>query len=164
MNKKILIIGCPGSGKSYLSKELSKITGISCFHIDNLYWSHDRTHVTRDELIIKYQDIFKLNDFILEGNYQSTLEYRAKYANVIIFLDFDLDDCIEGIRERTNQKRDDIPWIQNEQDGEELIDWIKEFDTRERPTILEILNNFNGEVIILKNKEEVNEFIKRGIV
>lgn len=164
MNKKILIIGCPGSGKSYLSKELSKLTGIPCFHIDNLYWNLDKTHITRDELIKKYQDIFKLDDFILEGNYQSTLEYRSKYANTIIFLDFALDDCIKGIRERTNQKRDDIPWIQNEQDGEDLIEWIKEFDIRECPIILEILNSFNGKVIILKTKEEVSEFLKRGIV
>ena len=160
MNKKIIIIGCPGSGKSYLSKELSKITGITCFHIDNLYWSPDRTHITREELIIKYQDIFKYDDYILEGNYQSTLEYRANHANIIIFLDFMLEDCIKGIRKRNNQTRDDIPWIQNENDGEELIDWIKEFNTRERPTIIDILNKFKGKIIILKNKEEVNEFLK----
>ena len=163
MGKRILIIGCPGSGKSYLSVELSKKTKIPCFHIDNLYWNPDKTHIERDELIKKYNDIFKLDEFILEGNYQATLEYRVKYASTIIFLDFSLDDCIKGIRERTNKERSDIPWIQNEEDGEQLIDWIKEFDTREKPVIINTLNSFKGEVIILHNKEEVNEYLKKEI-
>ena len=130
MGKKILIIGCPGSGKSYLSIKLASKTKIPCFHIDNLYWNFDKTHVEREELIKKYQDILCLDEFILEGNYQGTLEYRVKYADTIIFLDFPLDECIEGIRARTNKPRSDIPWIQTEVDAEKLIDWIREFDIR----------------------------------
>lgn len=163
MNKKILIIGCPGSGKSYLSKALSNKTGIPCFHIDNLYWNLDKTHIEREELITKFDEIFKLDSFILEGNYQSTLEYRAKFSDTIIFLDFSLDDCIKGIRERTNKERDDIPWIQNDIDSEVLIAWINDFSIRERPIIIDIINSFKGKVIVLKNKEEVNEYLKREI-
>ena len=163
MSRRILIIGCPGSGKSYLSIELSKKTKIPCFHIDNLYWNQDKTHIERDELIKKYQDIFCLDEFILEGNYQATLEYRVQYADTIIYLDFSLDDCIKGIRKRTNQSRSDIPWIQNEEDGEQLIAWIKEFDVREKPVITSILSGFKGEIITLHNKEEVNEYLKREI-
>lgn len=164
MGKKILIIGCPGSGKSYLGKRLADKTKIPCFHIDNLYWNNDKTHVERDELIKKYQDIFCLDEFILEGNYQGTLEYRVKYADTIIYLDLPLEDCIEGIKKRTNKERFDIPWIQTEVDADNLIDWIKEFDVREKPVIIDIMNNFKGEVITLHNKEEVNEYLKRGIV
>ena len=161
MNKKILVIGCPGSGKSYLSKSLSNILNIPCFHIDNLYWNKDKTHITREELLEKYQDIIKLDSFILDGNYQSTLSYRFKYASTVIFLDFSLDDCIKGIKSRNNEVRDDIPWIQNEIDGEELIAWIKSFDERERGEIINLINDFKGEVYIIKNQEEVNTFLKK---
>ena len=163
MNKKILVIGCPGSGKSYLAKSLSQKTNIPCFHIDNLYWNIDKTHINRDDLIDKYQDILSKDEFILDGNYLNTLEYRANFSDTIIFLDFSLDDCIKGIKERNNAHRDDIPWVQNEIDGEELIAWIREFSTRDRPVILDILKRYKGTIISLKNKEEVNEFIKRGI-
>ena len=158
--KKILIIGCPGSGKSYLSRKLSSILDIPCFHIDNLYWNSDKTHITREELVLKYNDILNLNEFILDGNYISTLEYRLKYANVVIFLDFCLDDCIDGIKSRNNEERDDIPWVQNEIDGEELIAWIRSFPERERGEIIKLLDEFKGEIIILKNKEEVENFLK----
>ena len=161
MNKKILVIGCPGSGKSFLSKELSNITNIPCFHIDNLYWAKDKTHITREELIIKYHDVLDKDEFILDGNYISTIDYRLKYANCVIFLDFSLEDCIQGIKNRNNEIRDDIPWVQTEIDGEELIAWIRSFEDRERVEIIRLLNDFKGEKIILKNKEEVINFLNK---
>ena len=33
--KKIIIIGCPGSGKSYFSKKLRDLTGYPLYHLDN---------------------------------------------------------------------------------------------------------------------------------
>jgi len=32
--KRIIVIGCPGSGKSTLSRKLHKITGITLFYLD----------------------------------------------------------------------------------------------------------------------------------
>ena len=159
--KKILIIGCPGSGKSYLSRKLASIYNIPCFHIDNLYWNSDKTHITREELKSKYDDILSLDEFILDGNYISTMEYRLNYANTVIFLDFSLDECIKGIKNRTNEVRDDIPWVQNEIDSEELIAWIRTFDERERNVIIKLLENFKGTKIILKNKEEVDCYLNK---
>lgn len=34
--KRILVIGCPGSGKSYFSKKLAKKTGLPLCHLDML--------------------------------------------------------------------------------------------------------------------------------
>ena len=46
--KKIMVIGCPGSGKSTFSRELHKITDISVFHLDRMYWNADKTVVDGD--------------------------------------------------------------------------------------------------------------------
>ena len=35
--KKIIVIGPGGSGKSYFSKELSKILDIPVYHLDNIF-------------------------------------------------------------------------------------------------------------------------------
>ena len=37
--KKIIVIGPGESGKSYFSKELSKILNIPVFHLDNIFWN-----------------------------------------------------------------------------------------------------------------------------
>lgn len=40
--KKIMVIGCPGSGKSTFSKALHKAIGLPLFHLDMLYWNADK--------------------------------------------------------------------------------------------------------------------------
>lgn len=37
--ERILIIGSPGAGKSTLSRELARRTGLPVHHLDRLYWN-----------------------------------------------------------------------------------------------------------------------------
>lgn len=43
--KKVIVIGCPGSGKSTFSKALHKITDIPLFHLNMIFWNADKTTV-----------------------------------------------------------------------------------------------------------------------
>lgn len=43
---KIIILGCVGSGKSMFSKGLDERTGLPLFHLDNIWWKADCTHIT----------------------------------------------------------------------------------------------------------------------
>ena len=43
--KKIIVIGCPGSGKSTFSRELHNKTSIPLYHLDMMYWNADKTKV-----------------------------------------------------------------------------------------------------------------------
>ena len=45
--KRIMVIGCPGSGKSTFSRKLHKLTGIPLYHLDLMYWNPDRTIVDK---------------------------------------------------------------------------------------------------------------------
>lgn len=70
--KKILVIGCPGSGKSAFSKALHLITGIQLIHLDMLYWGSDRTHVERSVFIEKLK-----NANLNEANYDKCIMTHA---------------------------------------------------------------------------------------
>ena len=49
---KVIVIGSPGAGKSYFSKQLASSIELPLYHLDNIYWKEDRTHISRDELIL----------------------------------------------------------------------------------------------------------------
>lgn len=69
---KIHIIGCSGTGKSYLAKRLSEKYNIPHFDLDDIFWdnSSDRYGVKmpdekRNQLL---DDILRKNDWIIEGS------------------------------------------------------------------------------------------------
>ncbi len=72
--KKIIVIGSSGAGKSCFSRELALLTKIRLFHIDNLYWRADRTHITHEELVCRLNEIMSEKAWIINGNYISTME------------------------------------------------------------------------------------------
>lgn len=46
--KKVIIIGCPGSGKSTFARTLQKKTGLPLFYLDMLKWNSDKTTVSKE--------------------------------------------------------------------------------------------------------------------
>lgn len=85
--KKIIVIGPGGSGKSYFSKELSKILDIPVYHLDNIFWNKDKTHISREEFDLKLNEILK-ESFIIDGDYSRTYEIRMKNSDTIFSLIF----------------------------------------------------------------------------
>lgn len=114
--KKIIVIGCPGSGKSTFSKALHKITGIPLFHLDMMYWNADKTIVEKSAFRGRLSSIFQKNEWIIDGNYGSTMELRMQECDTIIFLDYPLDVCLNGIHERKGKVRSDMPWTETGED------------------------------------------------
>ena len=162
MNKKIIVIGSPGSGKSVLSRRLSKLTGIPLYHMDNLYWRADRTHITRPELMEAVASIMKTQAWIIDGNYIGTMGQRMQGAETIIYLDIPESVCVEGIKSRIGTKRDDIPWIEETLD-EEFLKFVLDFKNETKPKIEELLKlceREGKEIIRLSSREEINHFLE----
>lgn len=151
--KKIIIIGCPGSGKTYFAKELAEILNKKVFHMDNLYWNKDRTHISRDELVGIIDEIMEQSDWIIDGNYISTIEQRIKGADTIFCFDYSTEDCLEGIKSRVGVKRDDIPWIESELDAD-FEKFVLDFRKETAPKIDKLLKAYRD--------KKINRFICRG--
>ena len=119
--QKVIIIGCPGSGKSTFGRKLCKALGLTLYHLDMLYWNKDGTTVNReffDEQLLK---VMKEPSWIIDGNYLRTMEMRLKECDTVFFLDYPAEVCLDGIQERKGQKRSDMPWVENEKSYEELV-------------------------------------------
>ena len=158
--KKIIVIGPGGSGKSYFSKELSKILNIPVFHLDNIFWNKNKTHISRDEFDVRLNEILNEESYIIDGDYSRTYEVRFKNADTIFFLDFPKDICLEGANSRIGKKRDDLPWIEEEFD-KEFKEWIINWFIETKPILIELINKYKNDksIIIFKSREEANDFI-----
>ncbi len=159
--KKIMVIGCPGSGKSTFSRELHKITGIPLFHLDMMNWNADRTTVDKEVFRERLSDTIKKSEWIIDGNYGSTIELRLKECDTVIFLDFPLEVCLEGIKARRGKVRTDMPWVEAEDEEDiEFIEFIKNYNSQSRPQVLELLDKYSCKnIIIFKSRDEADEFL-----
>ena len=158
--KKVLIIGCPGSGKSTLARALHQKTGLPLYHLDMLYWNADKTTVEKDVFRARLAAVLELEAWIIDGNYSATMEWRLAACDTVIFLDYPVEVCLAGVRERCGKPRTDMPWIETEEDAE-FTRYIQNFRAEQRPAVLALLAKYpEKNVIILKNREEANAFLQ----
>ena len=157
--KKIIVIGCPGSGKSTFSKKLHKITGIPLFHLDMLYWNEDKTVVEKEIFLERLSEILQKDAYIIDGNYASTMEMRISGCDTVFFLDYPTDICLDGIRERRGKKRSDMPWVEKSED-KEFVEFIKNYAQQNRPKVIELLKKYSYKnIFVFSNRSEADEFL-----
>ena len=157
--KKIIVIGCPGSGKSRFSKSLSVALKIPVYHLDMMFWNEDKSFVERSVLIKRISEVLKKEEWIIDGNYNSTLDMRFEKCDTVFFLDLPTDVCLDGVRERRGKPRDDMPWIETEEDVE-FTEYVKTFNIHSRPKILELIKEYSDkEVFTFITRREVDEYL-----
>ena len=158
--KKIIVIGCPGSGKTTFAKRLGEATRISIYHLDAIWHKPDKTHIPREEFDLKQEEIFATEAWIIDGNYRRTVETRVNACDTVILFDLPTEVCIEGAIARIGKVRSDMPWIENELDPEFRSE-IERFSGKVLPEIYEILERYKNDkkIIIFKSRDEADEFL-----
>lgn len=158
---KIIVIGCPGAGKSTFSQKLSSINNLPLYHLDMLYHNSDGTHISKEELEEKLKEIFKNDNWIIDGNYQRTLEMRMEECDTIILLDYPIEVCLAGAESRIGTKRDDLPWVEDKLD-EEFKNSILNFSKEKLPQIYLLLEKYknNKKIMVFKSREEAEEYLE----
>ena len=157
--KKVIVIGSPGSGKSTFSRVLHNKTGIPLYHLDMMYWNADKTTVEKSVFLERLSAVLEKDEWIIDGNYGSTMELRMAACDTVIFLDYPLDVCLGGIKERRGKPRSDMPWIETEEDAE-FIEFIKNYNEQQKPKVLELLEKYSDKnIVVFKSREEANAFL-----
>lgn len=161
--KKVIVIGCPGSGKSTFSKDLAIKTGLPLFHLDLLYWNSDKSIVAKNVFMKRLNKVLKGVSWIVDGNYAATLETRIKACDTIFFLDYPLEVCLQGIQARKGKPRTDMPWVETpDETDEEFIEFIREYRVKNRPQVIALLEKYsNKKIVVFNERIESEEFLSQ---
>lgn len=159
--KKVIVIGCPGSGKTTFAEKLNKLTGLPLYYLDAIWHKPDKTHIPREEFDQRISEIFATPEWIIDGNYNRTIEARLKECDTVFLFDLPTEICIQGATERLGKGRYDLPWIEKELDPE-FEGFIKSFSKTSLPKIYELIDKHkeNKSVFVFKSREDADEYLK----
>jgi len=155
--KKTLIVGCPGSGKSFLSNKLGILTGIKVYHLDDLYWEEGWKEKAPEDWIKIQKKLVNKDEFIIDGNYLKSLEFRIKHSETIIYMDKGLMRCLFGFTKRTIKnligKNVDLPQKVKEQKGYRITEngffdfckFIIKFHLSQKKELNELLSKYKSQ-------------------
>lgn len=162
--KKVIVIGCPGSGKTTFAEKLQENTGLPIYYLDAIWHKPDKTHIPRDEFDERIKEIFETSEWIIDGNYGRTIEMRMKECDTVFLFDLPTEVCIQGATERIGNGRYDLPWLETELDPE-FESFIKEFPETTLPKIYALIEKYKAEkeIIIFKSREESDGYIRNII-
>ena len=156
---RILILGCPGSGKSTFARALAARTGLPLVHLDNVWWRADGTHISRDEFDRALAGLLAGERWIMDGDYSRTYEVRLRAADTVVFLDYPESVCMDGIRARVGQARPDNPWTESTLDPE-LVSLVQSYCRDDRPQVLALLQKYpDKQVLIFTSREEAARWL-----
>lgn len=161
--KKVLIIGSCGAGKSTAAETLSKIIQLPVIHLDAHYWKPGWVNSEKNEWLEKVRKLCAAPEWIMDGNYTSTMDYRMEQADTIIFLYYPRWTCLKGIFKRLIEscRPDHIEGC------EEKIDWeffcyVWTFNKSRAPEILKKLGGLkNKKVYVVHNRVELKELFSK---
>lgn len=164
--ERVLIIGCGGSGKSTLARQLGEKTGLPVVHLDKLFWHPGWVESTKDEIDEKIRQAIAEPRWIMDGNYNRTIQQRLKRCDTVIYLDFSRFACLMGVAKRVittyGQVRPDMGEGCPERLDLDFLKWVWNFNKNKREKYYKLLDESEGiEIIVLKNRREVKKFLER---
>lgn len=162
--QKVIVIGCPGSGKSTFSKALHDVTGLPLYHLDMMYWNADGTKTPRCAFMERLYQALGKEFWIIDGNYGSTMELRMQFCDTVFFLDYPLEICLDGIKSRKGRERTDIPCAMPEDEDNEFIEYVNNYNSVSRPVVMELLRKYSHKrIIIFADRNRANEFLSQVV-
>ena len=163
--RRVLVIGCSGAGKSTFVVKLASRTGLPLIHLDKEFWRPGWTLTPRAEWRARVAQLSAAPEWILEGNYDSSLDLRLPRADKVVWFDLPRHLCLRRVAKRVvttyGQVRPDMGPGCPERFDLAFLKWIWNFNRTERPRIEALLDLYGAHLkpTIFRDDRDVRAFL-----
>jgi adenylate kinase family enzyme len=157
---RTLVLGNSGSGKSWLSAQLTRTLGTRATDLDAIHWEPDGYNVAREKqfAIAMVRQISEGETWIIEGVYGWLAREAAPRATAMIWLDIVGDECLDNLRERGLRRGGD------EASFTALLSWATDYSKRQTSSSFAghelLFMAFDGRKVRLRSRRDIAEFIE----
>lgn len=141
------------AGPTTLARELAPLLGLPLVHMDQLGWQAGWVETEKAELIARLAEVVTRDEWLIEGNYGSTLGPRLERADTVIYLDFPITLCLSRLTRRIishrGRSRPDMPEGCLERLDPAFFWYVMNWNTGPRPRTEAKLATYRGRVIRL---------------
>ena len=162
IGNKIIVIGCPGAGKSTFARKLRDQTGLPLYYLDMLFHNPDRTTVSREAFDAGLQEILQQPAWIIDGNYRRTLPLRFEACTDVFLFDVPVEQCVKNAAARVGTVLEDLPWVETEFDPD-FRQYILDFPTEQLPAIRDLIDRYcdTRNITVFHSAAEADDWLSR---
>ena len=164
--ERILIIGCPGAGKTTAARRLAAVTGLPLIHLDAHYWRPGWREPEREIWRAQVRALLAGPRWIMDGNYGGTLDLRIPAADLLIHLDFPTALCLRRAAWRSlagmagrGGRRPDLAEGCAERLDLSFLRYVLRYRRDVRPRHLEKTAEFAGDLRRFASPRELEAFL-----
>lgn len=153
--KRIMIVGCPGSGKSTMARWVGEQTGLPVQHMDHIHWMPDWIERPRADRLEMIRLVEESDRWIIEGGISERYAERLARADLLVWLDLPVSVRLWRVIQRSwryrGQSRPDLPEGCPEKLDRETLNfliWIWQNRNSSRQKIADTVHLHDGAAVI----------------
>jgi adenylate kinase family enzyme len=162
--KRILVVGCPGAGKTTAAKKLSLITGLPVIHLDQHFWKPGWQNTDTETWATIQKELIDGEQWIIDGNCGSSLPLRIAAADAIVHLDFSTWVCFRRAIYRSvvnlGRARSDVGPGCPERFEVGFFRFILNYRKERRQRDILAISRFSGRLFRLESPRQLEEFLQ----
>jgi adenylate kinase family enzyme len=163
--QKVAIVGCGGSGKSHVARQLGTILDAPVTHLDAVYFDDEWNALPMEKFADAQRGLVAEPRWVIDGNYNSTLQIRLQACDTVVFMDVSTPVTLWGIFSRQirhgagqkgNGVHNRITWS--------VIKYIATYRRKMRPRVMAKINEHaagRAEVVLLTSRRHTRRWLRQ---
>lgn len=162
--RKVAVVGCGGSGKSHVARELGRILDAPVTHLDAAFYDDRWNALPIDQFTDVQRELVAQPRWVIDGNYNSTLQVRLEACDTVVLMDVSTVAALYGIFSRQirhgaghkgNGVHNRIHWG--------VIKYVATYRRRMRPRVMAKIEEFGSgtDVVLLANRRQTHRWLRK---